>query len=298
MKIFASSKISIVLVILAPFLALNASPAKGADFEGEPAFCDAWREYRDGDFYEDYAKRFSGAEAQANRFRQSMEAAQQILDEMNKWGVDGIYSAEFLGSEAGEIWLQSVNLVKLKANLVFDTIGLLSNGKATQARLTAEQIVSESVAKGINIVEGVASSGVEITTAKVLTSEIPVLGPVIVLAWNAIENAEKFEQTNTDINVLRADIEHSTLAMMGHIRRAAEEYERRISGLEAMNDTKNAFDGLCGNARVSKEDDSGIDFSNELEWLERKAARQGYLFFGAPNERSTAVPPRDFYLYF
>ncbi|HEC62274.1 MAG TPA: ATP-binding protein [bacterium] len=36
----------------------------------------------------------------------------------------------------------------------------------------------------------------------------------------------------------------------------------------------------------------------ELEWLERKAARQGYLFFGAPNERSTAVPPRDFYLYF
>ena len=36
----------------------------------------------------------------------------------------------------------------------------------------------------------------------------------------------------------------------------------------------------------------------ELEWLERKAARHGYLFFGAPNERSTAVPPRDFYLYF
>ena len=36
----------------------------------------------------------------------------------------------------------------------------------------------------------------------------------------------------------------------------------------------------------------------ELEWLDRKAARQGYLFFGAPNERSTAVPPRDFYLYF
>jgi len=37
---------------------------------------------------------------------------------------------------------------------------------------------------------------------------------------------------------------------------------------------------------------------HELEWPERKAARQGYLFFGAPNERSTAVPPRDFYLYF
>jgi hypothetical protein len=39
-------------------------------------------------------------------------------------------------------------------------------------------------------------------------------------------------------------------------------------------------------------------WQHELEWLEHKAARLGYLFFGAPNERSTAVPPRDFYLYF
>ena len=39
-------------------------------------------------------------------------------------------------------------------------------------------------------------------------------------------------------------------------------------------------------------------WQHELEWRARKAARQGYLFFGAPNERSTAVPPRDFYLYF
>jgi hypothetical protein len=39
-------------------------------------------------------------------------------------------------------------------------------------------------------------------------------------------------------------------------------------------------------------------WEHELEWLERKAARQGYLFFGTPSERSTAVPPRDFYLYF
>ncbi|GIV04203.1 MAG: hypothetical protein KatS3mg015_3033 [Fimbriimonadales bacterium] len=39
-------------------------------------------------------------------------------------------------------------------------------------------------------------------------------------------------------------------------------------------------------------------WQHELEWREHKAARQGYLFFGAPNERSTAVPPRDFYLYF
>src|SRR5262249_11181265 len=39
-------------------------------------------------------------------------------------------------------------------------------------------------------------------------------------------------------------------------------------------------------------------WQHELEWRERKAARLGYLFFGAPNERSTAQPPRDFYVYF
>lgn len=36
----------------------------------------------------------------------------------------------------------------------------------------------------------------------------------------------------------------------------------------------------------------------EITWLEHKAGRRGYLFFGAPNDRSTAVPNRDFYLYF
>ncbi len=35
----------------------------------------------------------------------------------------------------------------------------------------------------------------------------------------------------------------------------------------------------------------------ELEWSERHVLRPGYLFFGLPNERSTAQPPRDFYLY-
>ena len=39
-------------------------------------------------------------------------------------------------------------------------------------------------------------------------------------------------------------------------------------------------------------------WQHELEWPVRKAARQGYLFFGAPNERSTAIPARDFYIYF
>ena len=39
-------------------------------------------------------------------------------------------------------------------------------------------------------------------------------------------------------------------------------------------------------------------WEHEITWPERKAPRNGYLFFGAPNERATAVPPRDFYLYF
>lgn len=35
----------------------------------------------------------------------------------------------------------------------------------------------------------------------------------------------------------------------------------------------------------------------ELPWVDRKVMRPGYLFFGAPDERNTAQPPRDFYLY-
>lgn len=35
----------------------------------------------------------------------------------------------------------------------------------------------------------------------------------------------------------------------------------------------------------------------ELPWAARNVTRPGYLFFGPPNERSTAQPPRDFYLY-
>ena len=35
----------------------------------------------------------------------------------------------------------------------------------------------------------------------------------------------------------------------------------------------------------------------ELPWWKCKVTRQGYLFFGAPNDRSTAQPPRDFYIY-
>lgn len=36
----------------------------------------------------------------------------------------------------------------------------------------------------------------------------------------------------------------------------------------------------------------------EVEWQERRAKRGGYLFFGAPNDRPTAQPERDFYIYF
>lgn len=36
----------------------------------------------------------------------------------------------------------------------------------------------------------------------------------------------------------------------------------------------------------------------ELDWAAKHVTRSGYLFMGAPNERSTAQPPRDFYVYF
>lgn len=39
-------------------------------------------------------------------------------------------------------------------------------------------------------------------------------------------------------------------------------------------------------------------WQHELVWQDHKTSRTGYLFFGAPNERSTVVPQRDFYLYF
>lgn len=36
----------------------------------------------------------------------------------------------------------------------------------------------------------------------------------------------------------------------------------------------------------------------QIEWQERRVERLGYLFFGAPNDRPTAQPERDFYVYF
>jgi hypothetical protein len=35
----------------------------------------------------------------------------------------------------------------------------------------------------------------------------------------------------------------------------------------------------------------------ELPWADHKVTRPGYLFFGPPDERTTAQPPRDFYVY-
>jgi hypothetical protein len=39
-------------------------------------------------------------------------------------------------------------------------------------------------------------------------------------------------------------------------------------------------------------------WEHEVPWIDHGITRRGYLFFGAPNERSTAQPPRDFYIYF
>jgi len=39
-------------------------------------------------------------------------------------------------------------------------------------------------------------------------------------------------------------------------------------------------------------------WQRELPWLGQGITRQGYVFLGAPNERSTAQPPRDFYVHF
>ena len=36
----------------------------------------------------------------------------------------------------------------------------------------------------------------------------------------------------------------------------------------------------------------------QIEWQEHRVERMGYLFFGAPNDRPTAQPERDFYIYF
>ncbi|KUK47744.1 MAG: Uncharacterized protein XD74_1657 [Actinobacteria bacterium 66_15] len=82
------------------------------------------------------------------------------------------------------------------------------------------------------------------------------------------------------------------------------DYDAKIEGKAAILDDwildHYYFDAL---ARVMKTPDttyvSGYQiWQHEVIWADRKAGRPGYLFFGAPNERSTAQPPREFYIYF
>jgi len=39
-------------------------------------------------------------------------------------------------------------------------------------------------------------------------------------------------------------------------------------------------------------------WQHQVEWQDRRVQRNGYLFLGAPNDRPTAQPERDFYIYF
>src|SRR5690625_7075778 len=39
-------------------------------------------------------------------------------------------------------------------------------------------------------------------------------------------------------------------------------------------------------------------WEHAIEWMSHKTFREGYIFFGNPNERSTTHPRRQFYMYF
>jgi hypothetical protein len=78
--------------------------------------------------------------------------------------------------------------------------------------------------------------------------------------------------------------------------------EKKAESLDDSQLDRHYFDAL---RRVVLEDPDAAPYvtgyriwEHEVEWRDRKAGRDGYLFFGAPNERSTAQPARDFYLYF
>jgi hypothetical protein len=78
--------------------------------------------------------------------------------------------------------------------------------------------------------------------------------------------------------------------------------EQKADGLSDSQLDRYYFDAL---KQIVLEDPSAAQYvtgyniwEHEVEWRERKATRRGYLFFGAPNQRSTAQPPRDFYFYF
>ncbi|HBG75206.1 MAG: ATPase [Chloroflexi bacterium GWB2_49_20] len=84
------------------------------------------------------------------------------------------------------------------------------------------------------------------------------------------------------------DVDHATLI------------DKRIESLDADRLDLAYFGALT---RILERTDSyypgtHMAWEYELEWRERHAARKGYLFFGTPNQRSTAQPERDFYIYF
>jgi len=76
--------------------------------------------------------------------------------------------------------------------------------------------------------------------------------------------------------------------------------EKKIESLDAIKKDRYFFEILQKSMEI---DDAAYVpdrkiWQWEIEWEKKKVTRNGYLFFGAPNERSTAYPPRDFYLYF
>jgi len=77
--------------------------------------------------------------------------------------------------------------------------------------------------------------------------------------------------------------------------------EKKAEGLNSDQLNRYYFDALAQVMEVVDLQPSASGYriwEYAVEWRERKAERPGYLFFGAPNERSTAQPPRDFYIYF
>ncbi len=75
--------------------------------------------------------------------------------------------------------------------------------------------------------------------------------------------------------------------------------EERAATLEAEQLNRYYFEAL--RELLGKEETTYVTgyriWEYEVPWPERRVTRPGYLFFGTPRERSTAQPPRDFYLY-
>lgn len=78
--------------------------------------------------------------------------------------------------------------------------------------------------------------------------------------------------------------------------------EKKAESLDDSQLDRYYFDAL---RRVVLEDPDAPEYRTgfriweyEVEWKEHRAGRSGYLFFGAPSERSNTQPPRDFYIYF